>query len=169
MHPSRSVALVAGVVATLCLSPRELRAQFPAEIQVGTRVRAWLPEAHRQSEGPWRRQLVRGSVEAVSPDTLLMTIPGAVGTVAIPRATLRRLEVSHGPSRGVSAAERAIAGAMGGAITWALMNDPRRSGGPSYRTDWRAAGVGASWGAGIGALTGILFPHEHWKRVRLSR
>ena len=49
------------------------------------------------------------------------------------------------------------------------MNDPRRSGGPAYRTDWRAAGVGASWGAGIGALTGMLFPHERWGRVRQIR
>jgi hypothetical protein len=58
---------------------------------------------------------------------------------------------------------------MGGAVTWALMNDPRRRGGPHYRTDWQAAGVGASWGAGIGALTGVLFPHERWHRVRLAR
>ena len=169
MHPLRSFTSIASILAILSLAPRDARAQFPAEVQVGARVRAWLPEAHQQSEGPRRRQLLRGSVESVTADTLLMTIPGAVGTVAIPRATLRRLEVSRGPSRGVSAAERAIAGAIGGAITWALMNDPRRSGGPSYRTDWRAAGVGASWGAGIGAVTGILFPHEHWKRVRLPR
>ena len=169
MNPFRSVTLIAGIVAIACASPRTLHAQFPDEITVGARVRAWLPEPHPQSEGPRRRQLLRGSVESVTADTLLMTIPGAVGTVAISRATLRRLEVSQGPSRGLTAAERAIGGAIGGAITWAFMNDPRRSGGPSYRTDWRAAGVGAAWGGGIGALTGILFPHEHWKRVRLPR
>jgi len=38
---------------------------------------------------------------------------------------------------------------MGGAILFGLLNDPRRTGGPHYRTDWRAAGVGAAWGAGM--------------------
>ena len=61
--------------------------------------------------------------------------------------------------------ERAIGGAIGGAITFALMNDPARSGGPHYRTDWRAAGVGAAWGAGIGGLIGFTFPYERWHRV----
>jgi hypothetical protein len=43
--------------------------------------------------------------------------------------------------------------------------DPRRSGGPHYRTDWRAAGVGAAWGAGIGAVVGFALPYERWHRV----
>ena len=169
MHSVRSFSLIAVILAFLAASPAELRAQFPSNVQVGTRVRAWVPEPHRQSEGPWRRQQLRGFVESVGADTLRISIPGTVGTVSIPRATLRRLEVSRGPSRPISAMERAIGGAIAGAVTWAMMNDPRRSGGPSYRTDWRAAGVGASWGAGIGAVTGLLFPHEHWKRVRLPR
>jgi hypothetical protein len=61
--------------------------------------------------------------------------------------------------------ERAVGGAIGGAITYALLNDPRRSGGPHYRTDWRAAGVGAAWGAGIGAVFGLALPSERWRRV----
>jgi hypothetical protein len=160
--------LVACAIA-LSVSPSALSAQFPADVQVGSRVRVWLPEQYRQSEGPARRQLLRGAVESVAPDTLRVLIPGAIGAVAIPRTSLRRLEVSHGVSRPASALERAVGGAIGGAITWALMNDPRRSGGPNYRTDWRAAGVGASWGAGIGAVVGFIFPHERWSRVRLSR
>jgi hypothetical protein len=116
-----------------------------------------------------RRQLLRGSVDAIAGDTLRISIPGASGTVSIPRSSVRRLEVSRGVSRPMSAFERAGGGAIGGAISWALMNDPKRSGGPHYRTDWRAAGVGAAWGAGIGAAVGFIFPHEHWRRVRLSR
>jgi hypothetical protein len=61
--------------------------------------------------------------------------------------------------------ERAIGGAIGGATTFAMLNDPRRSGGPHYRTDWRAAGVGAAWGGGIGGAIGLLFPYEQWRRV----
>jgi len=77
-----------------------LFAQFPAEVGVGARVRVWVPEAHRQSEGPAHRQMLRGTVAAVAPDTLHLSIPGAIGTVAIPRVAVRRLQVSRGwPSR----------------------------------------------------------------------
>ena len=33
------------------------------------------------------------------------------------------------------------------------------------RTDWRAAGVGAAWGAGIAGTIGLIFPYERWRRV----
>jgi hypothetical protein len=169
MRLARPSIVAIFTVAFLAASPAALRAQLPADVQVGARVRVWLPEPSRQEEGPWRRQLLRGSVSAIAGDTLLLSIPGAAGAVAVPRVTMRRLDLSGGVSRPVSMIERAIGGAIGGAITHALMNDPRRSGGPHYRTDWRAAGVGAAWGAGIGAAVGLVFPHEHWHRVRLPR
>ena len=161
--------LVGFALASLGTAPTALRAQFPSDVQVGARVRLWLPEPYRQAEGPLRRQLLRGTVEGLTPDTLRLAIPGSAGALDVSRASMHRLEVSRGVSRPASAVERAVGGAIGGAITWALMNDPRRTGGPSYRTDWQAAGVGAAWGAGFGALTGILFPHERWHRVRLPR
>jgi hypothetical protein len=139
-------------------------AQFPAEVRPGARVRVWVPEADRQREGPYRRQLLRGTVESVD-GTLRLRVPGTAGSLAIPRASVRRLDVSRGVSRASSAVERAVGGAIGGAITFALLNDPRRRGGPHYRTDWRAAGVGAAWGGGIGAVVGLAFPHERWHRV----
>jgi hypothetical protein len=152
------------VIAFLLTLPALAVAQFPAEIRPGARVRVWIPEAARQEEGPYRRQLLRGTVESVD-GTLRLRVPGTVGSLAIPRAAVRRLDVSRGVSRGASMVERAVGGAIGGAITFALLNDPRRSGGPHYRTDWRAAGVGAAWGAGIGAVVGLIFPHERWHRV----
>jgi len=139
-------------------------AQFPTEVRPGARVRVWVPETDRQQEGPYRRQLLRGTVESVD-GTLRLRVPGTAGSLAIPRASVRRLDVSHGVSRAASAVERAVGGAIGGAISFALLNDPRRRGGPHYRTDWRAAGVGAAWGGGIGALIGLAFPHERWHRV----
>jgi hypothetical protein len=139
-------------------------AQFPAEVRPGARVRVWIPEPDRQQEGPYRRQLLRGTVESVD-GTLRVRVPGTAGSLAIPRASVRRLDVSRGVSRPASAVERAIGGAIGGAISFALLNDPRRRGGPHYRTDWRAAGVGAAWGGGIGAVIGLAFPHERWHRV----
>ncbi len=152
------------VISLLLAAPRLAVAQFPAEVQPGARVRVWIPEAIRQEEGPNRRQLIRGTVESVD-GTLRLRVPGTAGSLAIPRASVRRLDVSRGVSRGASMIERAVGGAIGGAIAFALLNDPRRSGGPHYRTDWRAAGVGAAWGAGLGAVVGLTWPYERWRRV----
>ena len=153
-------------VAILALLPATAAAQFPSEVHTGTRVRVWLPEPYMQSEGPARRQLLRGVVESVGRDSMRLAIPRA-GALSIPRSSIRRLEVSRGTSRVATAVERAIGGAIGGAITFALMNDPKRTGGPHYQRDWRAAGVGASWGAGIGAVLGLIAPVEQWRKVRL--
>jgi hypothetical protein len=169
MRHFRSLILASSAFVGLSSAPTLLRAQFPSDVRVGTRVRLWLPEAQRQEQGPLRRQLLRGTITSLGADTLRLAIPGTVGSVAVPRQSVRRLEVSRGTSRAASAVERAIGGAIGGAITWALMNDPNRSGGPHYRTDWRAAGVGAAWGGGIGAVIGLAFPSERWRRVRLAR
>ena len=137
----------------------------PAEVQPGTRVRVWIPETVRQEQEPARRQLLRGTVESVDRGILRLEVPGTAGSLAIPRAAVRRLDVSRGVSPGESMIERAAGGAIGGAILFGLLNDPRRSGGPHYRTDWRAAGVGAAWGAGIGGVVGLAWPYERWRRV----
>ena len=172
-QPMRSFqSLLVGASAALMLAalPAAARAQFTPDVVPGTRVRVWLPEQHSQAEGHWRRQLLRGTVETIAGDTLRLTVPGTTGAITVPRASMHRLDVSRGwPSRAESAFHRAPGGAVGGAILWALMNDPRRRGGPHYRTDWRAAGVGAAWGAGISAAFGFIFPYEQWRRVRLGR
>lgn len=170
MSRSRSCVFAAVAISLVGIMPATLEAQFPADIHSGARVRVWIPEPYRQQDGPARRQLLRGTVESVTPEMLRLSIPGTVSSVEIPRSAVRRIQVSRGePSRPASAIERAIGGAIGGAISFAAMNDPRRTGGPHYRTDWRAAGVGASWGAGLGALVGFVFPHEQWRGVRLRR
>ncbi len=148
----------------LLVAPRVAVAQFPSDVQPGTRVRVWIPETPRQEEGPNRRQLIRGTVESVD-GSLRLRVPGTTGSLAIPRADVRRLDVSRGVSRGASMVERAVGGAIGGAIVFALLNDPKRSNEPHYRTDWRAAGVGAAWGGGVGALVGLIWPYEQWRRV----
>ena len=149
----------------LFLLPTLATAQFPSEVRPGARVRVWIPEARRQNPPPERRQLIRGTIESVDANTLRLGVPGTTGSIAIPRTSVVRLDVSRGVNRFASAIEGAAGGAIAGAVTFALMNDPRRKGGPHYTRDWRAAGVGAEWGAGIGAVIGALFPHEQWKRV----
>jgi len=153
------------VIIFLLVMPRFADAQFPAEIRPGTRVRVWIPEPTRQEQEPARRQLLRGTVESVDGGILRLEVPGTAGSLAIPRAAVRRLDVSRGVSPGASMIERAAGGAIGGAIMFGLLNDPRRTGGPHYRTDWRAAGVGAAWGGSIGAVVGLIWPYERWRRV----
>jgi hypothetical protein len=153
------------VISLLVVTTRIAEAQFPSAVQPGTRVRIWIPETARQETAPDNRQLLRGTVESVDGNILRLRIPATAGSLAVPRASVRRLDVSRGVSRGASAVERAVGGAIGGAILFGMLNDPRRSGGPHYRTDWRAAGVGAAWGGGIGAAIGLIFPYERWRRV----
>lgn len=150
----------------LAFVPGLVHAQFAEPVQVGARVRVWLPEPHLQDKGPWKRQQVRGTVESISSDTLRLSVPGTLGTLAVSRQSMTRIDVSRGrPSRPISAIERAVAGAVVGAITAALQNDPYGSRSPNYSRDWRAAEEGAKWGAAFGAIVGFTFPTERWRRV----
>jgi len=152
------------VIVLLVAVSRFAVGQFPAEVRPGTRVRVWIPEPARQDEGPNRRQLLRSTVASVD-GSLRLRVPGTTGSLAIPRTAVRRLDVSRGVSRGASMVERAVGAAIGGAIAYAALNDPRRRGGPSYCTYWQSAGVGAAWGVGVGAVVGLIWPHERWHRV----
>ncbi len=166
-----------GTLAALSLAPlfwaavpNVTHAQFPERVQAGVRVRVWIPEARLQEQRPWRRQQLRGTVESVSADTLRLWVPGTVGTIAIGRESIRRLDVSRGhPSRAASAFERAFGFAIVGAISSALRNDPQGSDWPNYSRDWRAAEEGAKWGAAFGAAVGFALPTERWRWVRLRR
>jgi hypothetical protein len=151
----------------LAASSATAGAQFDSRVQPGVRVRAWLPEAAQQEDGPWRRQLLRATVSDVSADTLRLIVPGTAGSVAVARADIRRLDVSRGTSRVASAFERAAAFAITAAIGAAIENDASSSEWPNYRRDWRAAGEGAKWGAAVGAVVGFVLPTERWRKVRI--
>lgn len=49
-------------VLACAVAPSLAGAQFPDRVQPGARVRLWIPEAYNQENGPWRRQLLRGTV-----------------------------------------------------------------------------------------------------------
>ncbi|HWL41240.1 MAG TPA: hypothetical protein VNO75_13505 [Gemmatimonadaceae bacterium] len=153
-------------IALLIAVPGIGAAQFPDDVRAGARVRVWVHEAHRQSEGPNKRQLLRGTVESVDAGTVRVRIPGTMGSpLAIPRSTVRRLDVSRGVSRGASAVERGLALGIATAIWFGIANDPDDSDGVNFKTDWEAAGVGAALGAGFGAAFGLVWPYERWRRV----
>ena len=155
------------IALTIALAPSLASAQFPDRVQPGARVRVWLPEPYNQENTPWRRQLLRATVSGVDGDALRLVVPGAGGTITVPRTSIRRLDVSKGQSRVASAFERAVTGAIGGAIVAALENDPQSTEWPHYNRTWRAAEEGAKVGAVIGAVVGFIFPTERWARVRL--
>jgi hypothetical protein len=159
-HLAFASLVLAGIAVTA-------EAQFPERVRPGVRVRVWLPESQQQENGPWRRQLLRATVNEVRSDSLRLVVPGTVGGLSVARADIRRLDVSRGTSRWASAIERAIGFAIAGAITAAIENDPGSSEWPHYNRDWRAAEEGAKWGAAIGAIVGFVFPTERWRRVRL--
>lgn len=165
-----SVAVLALALLPVAFIPVVANAQSLEALQIGTRIRVWVPEPYMQEQGPWRRQQLRGIVTSVTPDTLRLSVPGTEGTLAVARQSIRRLDISRGrPSRAASAIERAFAGAIVGAIGVALDNDPTGSEWPHYSREWRAAEEGAKWGAAIGAVVGFVLPTERWCRVRLSR
>jgi hypothetical protein len=65
--------------------------------------------------------------------------------------------------------ERGIAGAVVGAIGFAVANEVYRHQGlgTQYESTGDAALAGAAWTGGIGAAIGLLFPTERWRRLRL--
>ena len=98
-------------------------ATFPPEVRVGVRVQLYLPEARPQLFGPWRRQLVRGTVAAVAGDTLHLQVEHVEGALRIARPAIRRLEA-------------AWSGAAGGATLGVLLGVLK----PSER--WRRVKLG---------------------------
>ncbi|MEX2177083.1 MAG: hypothetical protein WD801_00135 [Gemmatimonadaceae bacterium] len=157
-------------LALTSLVPTPAHAQFTERVQTGARVRVWIPEAYLQEQGPWRRLQLRATLAGMSDDTLHLTVPGTLGALAVPRSAIRRLDVSKGPpSRVESAVERAIGFALAGAISAAVSNDPASTEWPHYNRTWRAAEVGAKFGAALGAVVGFVLPTERWRRVRLPR
>ena len=169
MVNTRAAALALALsLAPLAAAPAH--AQLSDQVRSGARVRVWIPEPWLQDGGPWKRQQLRGTVAAVGQDTLHLTVPGTAGTIAVPRESIRRLDVSRGrPSRVASAFERGIGFAIVGAVTTALRNHPDNEEWPNYESDWRAAGQGAIYGAALGAAIGLIFPTERWRRVHVAR
>lgn len=147
------------VVASLVLATaRPVAAQFPTDVAVGSRVRIMLPDSLRQVWGP-RVQWVHGGVEALKTDTLYLRVHATASPVAIPRASIKRMERSIGvPPR----IESGIRGALAGAFWLGLFS---LVGQESFWNDEVAEGVVA--GGLIGFSFGAIFPTERWRRIRL--
>ncbi len=160
--------LLSAMLASL-INPMAVGAQVGRRavrmIALGTRVRVevvqGVPGVFPQSPFAAVAQRLHGTVRAIAPETLYVGLSNAVGTVAIARVAIQRVEMSLGrPSRRVSAMEAGTNGAVLFALFMpAFVVQPERRFGSSLR----AAAVGAGIGFGVGTLIGALRPYERWR------
>jgi hypothetical protein len=156
--------LVLALLAIALLS-RGAEAQWPREIESGNRVRVTVPEAELQ-RGSRRGHSLRGTVARLDPDTLYLRITDSLPPLAIPRAWIKRLDLSRGvPPRVTNAARVGLFWAAIGALELLLYNGVDDS---NTLSAGQATLLGAGVGLALGATFGALYPTERWRRVPLS-
>lgn len=162
-----TVVLTGLVGATVAGAQFSASYVVPAPVDTGARVRVSVASDVRQT-WPFAARVHRfqATVRAITADTLYVEVPNTVGRVAIPRASLRWLEVSMGrPSRVARAIEVGIIGAViFGARTRAAHEDPETR---RFNAAWKAVAVGAAMGFGAGVYFGARQPSERWATARL--
>jgi hypothetical protein len=150
----------------LCTSASALRAQWPAPLAPGTRVRAHVPEQQLQA-GARRGLLLRGRIAALAPDTLYLAVGDSLGPLPIPRPMIERLDYSRGvPSRASSALRQGLLTAVGMAVLGVLINEGQNAG--DQTSTGTAALIGAGFGLTLGGVLGALYPRERWSGVSLG-
>jgi hypothetical protein len=164
----RRLSLRTGLLALPLVAAR---GQLPPDVRPGARVSVQLPDTVRQAIFGRPRVTLRGTVIAVSADTLTITpLGGLAGAVAVPRSRIDRLWISRGvPSRRTSAFRAGVRGAFLGTSMGYYARYVDERGEPEF--DRRMA-EHAAMGAGIGLVVGIIAgawrPVERWKRLRVS-
>src|SRR5215212_6031951 len=78
------------VVATLVVSPLLLAAQVSDSLHVGDRVRVRVAATRGNTN------LFVGNIASISPDTLVVDIPGGKGTIILPRAAIAEVAIGNG-------------------------------------------------------------------------
>jgi hypothetical protein len=163
-----TVAVLLTVVITPGLAGQADTARSPI-VAIGSRVRVGvtdripgIPDRKPNWPFPTAMQRLYGTVRAIAPETLYVSLSSTVGQVAIPRLMIHEVAMSLGrPSRARSALE---AGTVGAALFALLV--------PAYVVDpdsrWfgssgRATAAGAVLGFGAGLLLGTIFPYERWR------
>jgi len=156
------VAIVANLLIAASAGAQLLRFPKPRLIAIGDRVQIGIRD-DASSHAPFApvAEHIRGVVRAIAPDTLYLDLPSPLGAVAVPRATIRGVEVSTGtPSRAASAAEFGEAGALlGGLFLPSLIPHAQQRFGSSGRAVAASVGIGL----GVSAIIGALVPYEHWR------
>ena len=84
MRFSRSI-----VLAAMIASPLTVHSQAADSLRVGERVRVRVAA----TRGP---NMFVGEVASISPDTLVMSIPGGKGSITLPRLAISEVALSDG-------------------------------------------------------------------------
>jgi hypothetical protein len=153
--------LVMAVTATLALASADIRAQAVPDSLTAHRVRVHLSRLDRAVEGANARQLLRGTMTRITPDSVTLMLHPEASHVTIAMNGVYQVDVS----RGVSPARTALTRGIGGALTWFLFGsfrdeDDQFGGGPTEN-----ALIWAGGGFVLGAVLGFVFPEERWQRV----
>jgi hypothetical protein len=134
-------------------------------VDSGTRIGVSVASTFRQSPFGAPVDRLEGTVRTISHDTLYMNLPNVVGAVAIPRASIREVEISLGPSRREGALRGGAVGALFmGLSMWVQHQNPEKR---VYREAWQAVAIGGAMGFGMGAWVGSRLPYERWRAIRL--
>lgn len=158
-----ALTALATLIAML-LVPAPAHAQMDTSL-IGQRVRVHVRDEFRQQVGATRLEL-RGTVRSADTSSLVMLLPRVTPPVTIARADIIRLDVSRGvPGRFQSALQGLVGGAVVGAMWGAVYY--WFDAGPDHTPLEDALGVGALIGAGVGTVSGAIWPVERWRRVRL--
>ena len=138
-------------------------AQEPVQIVPGERVRVLAPGI-----SPDR---VVGTVVSLDADTLMLKDGGQIAPSKIPLTSVTRLDVSRGHKSGAGkgALIGAIVGAAGGTVLGIVFyNHPGDEGKQSSPLIVVPA-LASLVGAGLGAIIGLPFKTERWKKVPLEQ
>jgi hypothetical protein len=153
----RRLHLIVALVALVTLAAGgRATAQSVADLSSGARVRITLPDSVPQAPLTPKARSVIGTLARVTADTLWLHVAGP-DTLRVPRATLRRIEVSRGRSRSRSAMQQGLLMGLSVGGIGVARNDGEIG---------RDAVGTAALGAVLGALLGALQPYEHWRTVR---
>jgi hypothetical protein len=149
----RSSRLVLAVL--FVIGSAQLAAQAPGP---GARVRVTLSDSLRFDPFIGNRMLLMGTVTRMTADSLAVRI--ADDTLQIPRARIRRLDVSRGVSRTRSAIHQGLAFGIAAILVAVPVHDDIDEVFSGQRIL-----ISASTGAAFGAVLGAVRPYEHWRRV----
>ncbi len=163
---------VALLLMTSCVMPiLALIAQEPASVPAGARVRLTTDAA--ASSLP-----LVGTLVSIDSDSLVLAVAGRAAPLAVPRPSVKGLEVSRGIRRSTGAGAALGGGlglAAGLAIGWSADSRACNRNGflgslcglPGQRAQ-RGVVIGVVGGVALGALIGHFVKAEHWATVRLG-